>query len=234
MDKYLIQDKNQDQNQDQEQNQNKNQNQDQQDKLFYDPSLGLNIKYVDKFFSEKDTKIIFKILEKRLVYNSVEDSMVKIAGRYIAIPRSQVAYGEPNTAYQFAGNLVQARNWQEDGPVEKLLRVIVTKIEKLTGIRYNFVLINRYKDGAQYIGYHKDDERDLVPNPTIAGVSFGCVRTMSFQQIDPPNQEIEVNLGNGSLILIQHPTNQKWKHSIPKASHALTPRISLTFRQMLI
>lgn len=38
------------------------------------------------------------------------------------------------------------------------------------------MLLNRYKGGDDYVGWHADDEKIYGPTPEIASVSFGCER----------------------------------------------------------
>lgn len=38
------------------------------------------------------------------------------------------------------------------------------------------MLLNRYKGGDDYVGWHADDEKLYGPTPEIASVSFGCER----------------------------------------------------------
>jgi len=185
-----------------------------------------------EFIDYKTSKKIFNTLENKLTYNSDESSSILIYGKKIIIPRKQVAYGDKGTFYNFSGNKVMAKDWNEDDIICRIIKQIKAKIELVSGEQFNFVLINRYKDGDDYIGYHADDEDDLEDKSTIAGVSFGCARDIYFKASNNCVQKIILKIG--SLILIKYPTNQYWKHSIPKRKKIKTPRISLTFRKMKI
>lgn len=202
-------------------------------KLYLDLNTGLNVHYTSEFINKIDSKVIFKILEKRLVYNPANESKVLILGKYIDIPRTQTAYGDPGTFYKFAGNVVYAKNWLNNGPVENIVRDIGEKLELYSGTKFNFVLINRYKNGSQYIGFHSDDEEGLGDEPKIAGVSFGAIRPIYFQNKKTGTTDIKIDLEPGSVLLMNHPTNVYWKHSIPKTSKEIGIRISLTYRKMI-
>lgn len=41
---------------------------------------------------------------------------------------------------------------------------------------FNSLLLNRYKGGNDYVGWHSDDEKLYGSAPEIASVSFGCER----------------------------------------------------------
>eukprot|EP00494_Astrolonche_serrata_P011613 UN11700 len=108
---------------------------------------------------------MFTVLEKEIVY--YKDSHVVIFGKKMAIPRKQMAMGDPGTAYKFSGVELGTKPWSP------LMLKLKTKVEEAAKVKFNFVLVNRYEDGQQNIGEHRDDERDLDPKGMIAGLSFG-------------------------------------------------------------
>lgn len=98
----------------------------------------------------------------------------------------------------------------------------------------------RYKDGCDHIGEHRDDERELAPGSPIASVSFGACRDFFFRHRDArgrsPSRRLEVvrlPLAHGSLLMMNHPTNSHWYHSLPVRKKVLAPRVNLTFRRIL-
>lgn len=106
--------------------------------------------------------------------------------------------------------------------------------------RFNFVLINRYKDGNDYMGEHRDDEKDLDLNAPIASVSFGETRDFVLKHKDNRGgrrfrsdlSHVTIALQHGSLLVMHPPTNKCWYHSLPKRKLAKNPRVNLTFRVM--
>lgn len=194
----------------------------------------INVHYSGNFINKYTADKYYDIFEKNIKYNSAEESKIKIFGKDIEIPRKQVGYGEPGTSYQFSGVKVSAKSWSENNILCIVLRNIRHKVETFTGQTFNFVLINRYEDGNQYIGYHSDDEKELGNEPTIVGVSFGAKRDVSFKSNSfipsKISQQFNLELEHGSIFVMYDPTNTHWKHSIPKRSNIKTPRISLTFR----
>lgn len=176
------------------------------------------------YYSQKNADIIFQKLLDQIVYD--EGVEIKIFGKSIPIPRKQTAYGDPGTTYAFSGMTVEAKPWIP------LLLKIKKSVEKYTKQKYNFCLINYYEDGNDYIGYHKDDEKDLGDKPCIASLSFGQERKFYFKSDNKDLDVVKTSLPHGSLCLMAHPTNKYWKHSVPKESikKCSQPRINLTFR----
>lgn len=183
---------------------------------------------VDKdFYSKQRATEIFNALEEQIDYG--EQQQIKMMGKLIDIPRKQVAYGDPGTSYSFSGIKVDAKPWIP------LLLEIKRRVEIVSGETFNFCLVNRYKDGTDYIGYHADDEDDLSPTAPIGSVSFGASRKFYFKSISNPDDKItDIVLNNGTLCLIEYPTNDHYKHSVPKELKVKNPRINLTFRSIIV
>lgn len=58
-----------------------------------------------------------------------------------------------------------------------LTSLLIFKVHKaLPGSRFNSLLLNRYKGGNDYVGWHADDEKLYGSTPEISSVSFGCER----------------------------------------------------------
>ncbi len=183
--------------------------------------------FIDKQMSEK----IFNLFETNIVYNTDEQSQVVIMGKKINIPRKQVAFGDPNIKYTFSGTTVKANDWNENNKLCEYIRYIRDKVSKRFHCDFNYVLINKYETGDQYIGFHSDDEKDLDLDSPIVGVSFGSTREITFKHKEK-NITKKLVLSNGSAYCMHYPTNKKWKHAILKGKNIYCPRISLTFRKM--
>ena len=44
-------------------------------------------------------------------------------------------------------------------------------VERLCGTRFNSCLLNKYRGGGDYMGWHRDDEKVYAKNSTIGSVS---------------------------------------------------------------
>jgi len=199
---------------------------------FVNVSEGLNVHYNNSLFDDREGDRIFKILESTVEYNTDDESKIRIHGKEVYIPRKQAGYGDAGTSYTFSGVTVQSKSWNGDDILSITLQAIRKKVENYTGAGFNFVLINRYKNGTEYIGPHADDEKDLHIDSPIVGVSFGAARDMVFHH-KGTTKKIEFTLHHGSIVCMNPPTNQFWKHSVPKRLKVRGPRISLTFRNII-
>jgi alkylated DNA repair dioxygenase AlkB len=172
----------------------------------------------------------FRQLEREVEYLTGELARVRVFGKVHDIPRQHAAYGDEGVRYRYSGTTVAARPWT---PTLARLKALV---EQEAGHKYNFVLVNRYKDGADKMGDHKDDEKELSRDVPIASLSLGAERDFVLKHSDRRSNglaPVTVSLRPGTLLLMHPPTNQHWVHGLPARAACRLPRINLTFRHIL-
>jgi alkylated DNA repair dioxygenase AlkB len=110
--------------------------------------------------------------------------------------------------------------------------LVRVKIEQQFGSTYNSVLANLYRNGRDSMGCHADDEKELGSTPIIASLSLGDERL--FKLHHKKNKEIvDIILGHGDLLIMAGTIQNHWLHSVPKTKKLKTPRINLTFRNIV-
>ena len=151
-----------------------------------------------------------------------------IAGKSIAVPRLQCWMGDSDAVYGYSGLRLTPEPWHE--AVESIRQ----RIRVLTGAEFNSVLLNYYRDGKDSVAWHADDESELGSNPIIASVSLGAVRDFELKhKLTKGAARYRLPLQNGSLLLMGNTLQNRWLHQIPKTNSESSPRINLTFRQIL-
>src|SRR5688572_10385137 len=93
------------------------------------------------------------------------------------------------------------------------------------------VLLNRYRDGRDSIGFHSDDEPELGINPVIASVTLGAERDFVLKH--RKGEKWTRPLSHGSLLVMGGTLQHHWKHGVAKAAGPVGERINLTFRLLL-
>ncbi|KAG7251037.1 hypothetical protein CRUP_014331, partial [Coryphaenoides rupestris] len=162
------------------------------------------------------------------------EAKVRVFGKLHDIPRKQAVYGEPGLHYTYSGVKHGARQWT---PTLEYIRDSVTKV---TGQAFNFVLVNRYKDGEDHMGEHRDDERELDPLCPIAlrlpGSRPGlCLPAQGRRAwaVAAAAAEDRAPWHRGASFLM-NPTHQHvLVPQLPRRRAVLQPRINLTFRRIL-
>ena len=102
-------------------------------------------------------------------------------------------------------------------------------------VRFNYVLLNQYRDGRDKITWHRDNEASEEGKNIIASVSFGATRKFIIKKHplggSPVNTEKHTfHLEDGSLLVMSGDTQLGWVHTVPVDTHVQRPRINLTFR----
>lgn len=201
-----------------------------------------NVHFYPNFLNKDDANKYFNILNNHVVYNSKEESQITVYGKKFYIPRSQVGYGDLGTYYEFSGTKVTANPWCDGSILGNALLELKNKVELVTGKKFNFVLINKYNDGNDNIGHHRDNEAGLEKEPAIAGISFGQPRDIIFKpykfipikdNLPLHDDKLSLILNHGSMYVMMDKTNIFWTHGIPVRKSVKGVRISLTFRLLI-
>tara|TARA_Y100000766_G_scaffold250689_1_gene233852 strand:- start:203 stop:586 length:384 start_codon:yes stop_codon:yes gene_type:complete len=117
-------------------------------------------------------------------------------------------------------------------PYPSVIKKISNQVTKFSGHPFNSVLLNRYRDGSDKIGWHSDNEKCLGEIINIATISLGAERHLLTKR-PGDKKSVELELEHGSLLLMKHPFQHKWLHCIPPRKHQNDERISLTFRTIV-
>jgi alkylated DNA repair dioxygenase AlkB len=99
-----------------------------------------------------------------------------------------------------------------------------------TGVPFNSVGLNRYRDGRDSVAPHNDHLDVLVEGHPIALVSLGSTRRMVIRAKEPPRRAFHVDLEGGSLLTMSYLTQRHYTHGVPKTDEPVGERISLAFR----
>ena len=159
--------------------------------------------------------------------NKIEWTNEKLVmfGKEITTKRKVAFYGDSLMSYTYSNKTKQALTWTP------LLLQIKQLATSYTGSNYNACLLNLYHDGDEGMGWHSDDEKEIIPNSSIASLSFGAERKFAIKH-KATNQTHSILLENGSLFEMLGSFQKHWLHSMPKSKKIIAPRINLTFRQM--
>jgi len=173
-------------------------------------------------FNEQEANGICKDLFETIPWKQDE---VVMFGKKIITKRKVAWYADAGITYTYAGVKKSGLEWTS------ALIGIKQKVEAITGAKYNACLLNLYHEGEEGMGWHQDNEKEMVGGSSIASLSFGAVRKFAFKHATT-NERLEIILANGSLLDMKGAIQQYWYHSLPKTKKEKQMRINLTFRLM--
>ena len=157
------------------------------------------------------------LFEQLLVQVEWREEVLKMFGRSVKVPRLIACFGEPAVSYRYSGVEHPAVPWPQ------YLADVADVLAMHLDARPNFVLLNRYRDGTDYMGWHADDEKMIGDN--IASISLGATRRFLLRP-DRQKPSLKLDLEHGSLLIM----NRFLYHSLPRAKTVHRERINLTFR----
>ena len=175
-----------------------------------------------------DATALYNTLLNELPWQS---DIVTLFGKSHITTRKIVWMGDTDADYQYSGHVRQTVPWSD------IVFHVKQKIEQAlaeVGVTANFntCLLNYYPSGADGMGYHADDEKELGHQPVIASLSLGATRKFVFKH-KKTQDKVELYLESGQLVVMHGDTQTFWKHTITKTKTVDAGRISLTFRHML-
>ena len=173
----------------------------------------INAEQNDKYFNELLNKIEWAN-EKLILF-----------GKKITTKRKVAFYADSLIEYTYSHKTKKGLEWTP------LLIEIKQLVSSYTGSNYNACLLNLYHDGEEGMGWHSDDEKEIIPNSSIASLSLGAERKFSIKH-KATKETHSILLESGSLLEMLGSFQKHWLHSMPKSKKIIVPRINLTFRQM--
>ena len=124
----------------------------------------------------------------------------------------------------------QVASFRLAGELPAALAAAARRVGEYTGVPFNAVGLNHYRDGSDSVAPHNDKLRILVPPHPIALLSVGSTRRMIIRAKQPPRRAMPIDLEPGSLLVMSYDSQLHYDHGIPKTREPVGPRISLAFR----
>jgi alkylated DNA repair dioxygenase AlkB len=154
-----------------------------------------------------------------------EHREIVMFGRRVLQPRLIAWAG--SFGYRYSGQTLEPR------AATPTTAALTIRVVEETRVPFNHVLLNRYRDGADSIGLHADDEPELGRDPIVATLSLGARRRFVLKPRRArlgPSHSLDVD--HGSLLVMGGTCQRHFVHGVPRQSGAVGERISLTFRRL--
>jgi len=183
-----------------------------------------DILFLPTLFDKTESDHLFRDLMEGIRWNQ---ETIKYYGKEINLPRLTAWYGDKGISYTYSHISNSPHPWTPT------LIYIKDRIEGIAKTKFNSVLLNLYRDGNDGVSWHQDNEKELGEEPVIGSVSFGQTRRFQLRHRTKKDLgRIDIDLTNGSFLIMKGKTQQFWQHQIPKTAKPVKPRINLTFRSI--
>ena len=178
--------------------------------------------YYDKIIADDQVKQLYDALLNNILW---ENERVIMFGKEIITKRKVAFFSDPSISYRYASKTKIGLPWTST------LLIIKNIVESITKESYNACLLNLYHNGEESMGWHSDNEKEIITNSSIASLSLGASRKFSFKNKET-KESVSIELANGSLLEMKGSVQTHWWHALVKSKKVTDGRINLTFRQM--
>ncbi len=178
--------------------------------------------YHEKVIPDDQIKQLYNELLNNINW---ENERVVMFGKEIITKRKVAFYSDNSIAYRYSSKTKIGLPWNDT------LIALKNIAESITKETYNACLLNLYHNGEESMGWHSDNEKEIVANSSIASLSIGAARKFSFKH-KVTKETISIQLENGSLLEMKGTIQSYWWHALTKSKKVTEPRINLTFRKM--
>lgn len=109
-----------------------------------------------------------------------QPDIVTLFGKTHITTRQIVWMGDKDVNYQYSGHVRQTVPWSDIVfHVKQNIEQALAEVGVIAS--FNTCLLNYYPSGADGMGYHADDEKELGQQPVIASLSLGATRKFVFK-----------------------------------------------------
>lgn len=155
-----------------------------------------------------------------------ETHRIRMFGRVVDSPRLSCWIGDPGASYRYSGTRFEPHPWPP------ALQPVRERLARELGVAFDSVLANRYRNGRDAMGWHRDDEPELGPEPVIASLSLGASRRFRLKADAAAVPPLTLELPHGSLLVMRGATQSRFRHALPRTARPVGERINLTFRRI--
>lgn len=160
---------------------------------------GAWLRYVPGWLAPTEADRVRQELTRTMTWEQRE---IQLFGRPVLQPRLVAWAGEISYCY--------SRLLLEPRPIPQQLEAILEQVRQAAEQPFNHVLLNRYRDGNDSMGFHSDDEPELGPEPVLASVSLGAPRR--FRVVPKKRRSgaaFDLDLEHGSLLVMGGQSNNR-------------------------
>lgn len=159
-------------------------------------------------YEEKFLKNPYSYFDSLVHEVKFEQKQVTVFGKIYNEPRLTAIHGDDSVLDK---KYVYSKSVRKLSPMTPTLKELQGLVEKDTGIHFDFVLLNYYRDGNDKVGWHSDDE-SMMDCSNIVSISLGAERPFKFREKESHKVVWKETLKNGPRHAVrkQHGVDETW------------------------
>ena len=149
---------------------------------------------------------------------------IQVFGKICNQQRDIGFFSNDSIGYKYSKKLMESK------PLTYHIECLLKEVNIQFNSEFNGILVNKYKNGNDYISAHSDDESDL-DNSGVISISFGASRIFRIRDKKTKKIRYNENLESGTIIQMGGDFQKIYTHEIPKQTKIKEVRYSFTFRK---
>lgn len=187
--------------------------------------INCNVDYICDFLSDTEAQELYTLLINKYKLDRSR-IIINAGGKLIKTDSFKILFATERLIRQNSHpEEIHGKSFLWDGAMLKLKE----KIEKLLEKEFELAMCLYYPNGNYFAPYHSDQETSGI-NTILPSLSLGEEREFSFIEKET-SKEINLNLANGSLLIMEAHCQSRYTHSLPQNSKYKKGRINITFRE---
>lgn len=187
--------------------------------------LKCEAEYIPDFLSKSESDILYKHLISDFTLTKKNNIQLQ-NGHRITVDFGKIMFIDEDI---FNKNLLPSSVWGDTAIWSATMRAIKEKVENYTSHKFEICVCIFYPDGNSGVDYHSDyiafGDTSYIPS-----ISLGEERKFILRH-KHNFQEYEINLANGSMIIMGENCQELYEHSLPINPKYKNGRVNLTFRK---
>jgi len=179
--------------------------------------------FLNTYSFEENKKLVNKCIlevDSKLLYNPP----IIVYGKEVIQRRNVGFFSNDSIGYYYSKKLLKSQ------PLTDNLNELLDLINDFFSCDFNGILVNKYKDGSDYVGLHTDDE-DNLEDIGIVALSIGAERKFRIRDINNGKKILDVPTKSYHLLQMGGNFQKEFTHEIPVEKKVKDIRFSFTFRK---
>eukprot|EP01089_Gocevia_fonbrunei_P018013 TRINITY_DN6008_c0_g1_i1.p1 TRINITY_DN6008_c0_g1~~TRINITY_DN6008_c0_g1_i1.p1 ORF type:complete len:236 (+),score=54.22 TRINITY_DN6008_c0_g1_i1:725-1432(+) len=176
----------------------------------YDLGMGSIAHYWPQFIGKSRAKQLF---DELMTLNFGRGTITLRGGKTVDTPRLQQWMGDDKL-----DGRVSLYQKHKPEPWSENMKILRQEIENvIPNFKFDYLLINLYRNGDDYISWHSDSEAVEEGKNVVASISLGATRRFLLKHsINKDSEPVEFQLQSGSLLTMEGTLQRYYKHTVPK------------------
>lgn len=153
-----------------------------------------------------------------------ERPKIIVYGKECRQNRNVAFFSDESKGYTYSGQTTTVYSLTPE------LKEILNTVNELFDDEFNGILVNRYDDGTNCIGAHRDSEYNLGKSG-IVGLVYGADRIFRIKEYVTKVKAGDFIISDSHFYFMSPEFNKFYTHEIPVQKGVKNTRISLTFRR---